>query len=393
MALRQLSARLLEFEATPATSPGGRSDSSSWTRSSMWPFASRRSPPAGAGVASGSDGDADVDPFTGCTDELQIRATLRTAEPRAPEGYSDDVPPPPVPMLRQRAVLRLAEIELDTADSGPRSPCRDLHLDQLLAELDPGPAVQRQLATAYCVQRSTQLLAGHAVDADSAAIHRLALWTILDLEVAAPGQPPAPAPAGPRTPGEETPRRTSRLSSHWCSPIRWPSGSRTVSPGSSSPRTTSSDSARRSGRARPRVMTCTTGAHRPPPSESATCAQPRIRPANRARVPRQEADRLGVDPAARDHPRDDRVRVPHLTRSKLVATPHRSEPGRPRRARAAHVLRQRSVAEDCQLPLPHLECVRRAKAGSRSGRSGNRPAQRLPTAPSATTPRCLPLQS
>ena len=32
---------------------------------------------AGAGVASGSDGDADVDPFTGCTDELQIRATLR----------------------------------------------------------------------------------------------------------------------------------------------------------------------------------------------------------------------------------------------------------------------------------------------------------------------------
>jgi hypothetical protein len=141
---------------------------------------------AGAGVASGSDGDADPDPFTGCTDELQIRTTLRTAErTRAPEGtYSDDVPPPPVPMLRQRAVLRLAEIELDTADSGPRSPCRDtaLHLDQLLAELDPGPAVQRQLATAYCVQRSTQLLAGHAVDADSAAIHRLALWTILDLK-------------------------------------------------------------------------------------------------------------------------------------------------------------------------------------------------------------------
>ena len=185
----------------------------------------------------------------GCTDELQIRATLRTAErTRAPEGInSDDVPPPPVPMLRQRAVLRLAEIELDTADSGPRSPCRDLHLDQLLAELDPGPAVQRQLATAYCVQRSTQLLAGHAVDADSAAIHRLASGRSSTWK-----WPPWPATcAGAcRTSytWEETPRRTSRLSSHWCSPIRWPSGSRTVSWGQA----TADDIVRFSAPLRPR---------------------------------------------------------------------------------------------------------------------------------------------
>jgi KAP family P-loop domain len=141
---------------------------------------------AGPNTAARNDGRSDPDPFDNCVDEPQVRVALRAAEQaRAPgDDYSDEAPPPPVPVLRRRAVMRLAEIELGSSDSAPRSPRRDtaMQLDQLLAELDPGPAVQRQLATAYCVQRSTQLLAGHAVDSGSDAIHRLALWTILDLK-------------------------------------------------------------------------------------------------------------------------------------------------------------------------------------------------------------------
>jgi hypothetical protein len=131
------------------------------------------------------DGQVGPDPFRECTDELQVRATLRAAEnARAPEGSGNGEVPPPVPLLRRQAVMQFAEIELKPAESGERPQCWDTarHLDQVLAELDPGPAVQRQLATAYCVKRSTQLLAGHAVDADKNAIYRLALWTILDLK-------------------------------------------------------------------------------------------------------------------------------------------------------------------------------------------------------------------
>jgi len=34
-------------------------------------------------------------------------------------------------------------------------------------------------------------------------------------------------------------------------------------------------------------------------------------------------DRLGVDPAARDHPSDHRVGIPHLARAELITAPHR----------------------------------------------------------------------
>jgi len=50
-------------------------------------------------------------------------------------------------------------------------------------------------------------------------------------------------------------------------------------------------------------------------------------PARRAPSLRR-LDRLGVNPAARDHPRDHGVRVPHLTRVKLITAPHRG--GHPR---------------------------------------------------------------
>lgn len=50
-------------------------------------------------------------------------------------------------------------------------------------------------------------------------------------------------------------------------------------------------------------------------------------PARRAPSLRR-LDRLGVNPAARDRPRDHGVRVPHLTRVKLITAPHRG--GHPR---------------------------------------------------------------
>jgi hypothetical protein len=138
---------------------------------------------AGASVSSLGSGSAGPNPFHDCTHELRIRERLRAAEQEwAPTG-SGEVPPP-VAALRRQAVLQLAEIELNPPDSalGPQCPDTARHLEEVLAELDPGPAVKRQLATAYCVKRSTQLLAGHAVDADEQAIRRLALWTILDLK-------------------------------------------------------------------------------------------------------------------------------------------------------------------------------------------------------------------
>jgi hypothetical protein len=120
-------------------------------------------------------------PFGAGANELEIRATLRDEEYPREDMRVSSMDVTPVPLLRRHAVERLAEIELK---SDPRRQPTDTaqQLDQLLAVLDPGPAVQRQLATAYCVNRTTQLLAGHAVDADQHAIHRLGLWTVLELK-------------------------------------------------------------------------------------------------------------------------------------------------------------------------------------------------------------------
>jgi hypothetical protein len=138
---------------------------------------------AGASVSSLGKGSVGPNPFHDCTNELRIRDRLRAAEQeRAPTG-SGEVPPP-VAELRRQAVLWLAEIELGPLDSPlrPHLPDTARHLEEVLADLDPGPVVQRQLTTAYCVKRATQLLAGHEVDPDKHAIRRLALWTILDLK-------------------------------------------------------------------------------------------------------------------------------------------------------------------------------------------------------------------
>jgi hypothetical protein len=83
--------------------------------------------------------------------------------------------------LRTYAVEKLAEIETRARRRGARTDTTR-HLDELLAEVDPGPAIRRQLETAYCVSRTAQLLAGQAVDADHRAIYRLGLWTLLELK-------------------------------------------------------------------------------------------------------------------------------------------------------------------------------------------------------------------
>jgi hypothetical protein len=137
--------------------------------------------PAAMSVAVRTDQRADPpNPFRDCVTELQIRATLLEAEnPSGPSRRKGAYRP--VPLLRKYAVEQLADIELE---SDPRCETTDTseHLDRLLALLEPGPAVQRQLETAYCVNRTRQLLAGHAVDADERAIARLGVWTILELK-------------------------------------------------------------------------------------------------------------------------------------------------------------------------------------------------------------------
>jgi KAP family P-loop domain len=136
--------------------------------------------PAAMSLATRMDDHRDPpNPFLECVNELDIRATLRDEEVPTGGRRGKSAALRPVPMLRKYAVERLGEIELKS-----RHQCLDTerHLDELLADLDPGPAVQRQVETAYCVNRTTQLLAGHEIDAGEDAIDRLGLWTILGLK-------------------------------------------------------------------------------------------------------------------------------------------------------------------------------------------------------------------
>ena len=146
--------------------------------------------PGSSDAAAAPIGAAEHDkPFKECSTELQVRRALRRAELDADTSASAaNSVPCPGPALRVAAVKRLVRIELGTAGGGarvphPRRQCLETAgvLDRLLAELAPGPVVQRQIDSAYCVSRTTQLLAGHEVDDDPDAIARLALWTILAL--------------------------------------------------------------------------------------------------------------------------------------------------------------------------------------------------------------------
>ncbi|MBA3746255.1 MAG: hypothetical protein H0W96_02020 [Solirubrobacterales bacterium] len=125
--------------------------------------------------------------FDDCSTELEVRKALRHAELALdPEARDSECVPRPAPALRIAAVDRLVLIELGRGandEPRPRRQCLETArvLDGLVAELAPGPVVQRQIDSAYCVSRTTQLLASHEVDEDADAIARLALWTILEL--------------------------------------------------------------------------------------------------------------------------------------------------------------------------------------------------------------------
>jgi hypothetical protein len=139
--------------------------------------------PAAAAVGALADADGQVDShlFKDCDSEHAVRSELwRSEKEQAPRLNGNDQIPP-VPAFRIQAVEALARIQI--ADAAPGRRCSDTarDLDKLLAELDPGLVVRRQLDTAYCVQRTTQLLGGHAVKAGDDAVCRLGLWTILDL--------------------------------------------------------------------------------------------------------------------------------------------------------------------------------------------------------------------
>ena len=141
--------------------------------------------PAGVSVAARTD-QARLhpgNPFAGSEQELGIRRHLRELERAVAAEHESTNLPPAVPHLRAHAVERLGEIHRATlhAEPGARFDTND-QLEQLLADLDPGPVIRRQLETAYCVSRATQLLAGHAVDTDQDAIYRLGLWTLIELK-------------------------------------------------------------------------------------------------------------------------------------------------------------------------------------------------------------------
>jgi hypothetical protein len=107
--------------------------------------------------------------------EQEIRVLVGEAERR--EHIGGDAPVPPLPELRVRAVERMGVLE---ANSKHRS-CKDTEsqLTALLNDVGAPAIVARQLLTAYCVQRTSQLLGGHEMDAADDAIPQLGLWTIL----------------------------------------------------------------------------------------------------------------------------------------------------------------------------------------------------------------------
>jgi hypothetical protein len=109
--------------------------------------------------------------------ELQIRRLLDSVETH--ERGSDTTRHRPAPELRLEAVRRIGELEIDDTENWRLDTEHDL--GELIEAVSPGPGVAKQLRTAYCVQRTRQLLGGHPIDVDEQAIHRLGLWTVLDL--------------------------------------------------------------------------------------------------------------------------------------------------------------------------------------------------------------------
>lgn len=85
----------------------------------------------------------------------------------------------PVARLRLAAVCKLGRLEVKSNNRVCFDTARVLK--ELVRSMPVGATVVNQLRTAYCVQRTTQLLGGHPIDRGEKGIRRLGLWTILDL--------------------------------------------------------------------------------------------------------------------------------------------------------------------------------------------------------------------
>ena len=108
--------------------------------------------------------------------ERDIRKLVAEAESQRADGSPVFEP---VLKLRLEAIRRLGELDSDSGERLCHGATRDL--TELLNAVAPGPTVAKQLRTAYRVQRTAQLLGGHPIDDDPDAVHRLGLWTILNL--------------------------------------------------------------------------------------------------------------------------------------------------------------------------------------------------------------------
>jgi hypothetical protein len=80
---------------------------------------------------------------------------------------------------RMAAVRRLGEIDVDS-ETG-LCGVAEAGLRELVGHVDASNVPMARLRTAYCVQRTAQLVGGHAIDCDEDAVHRLGLWTLLSL--------------------------------------------------------------------------------------------------------------------------------------------------------------------------------------------------------------------
>src|SRR3954470_17879994 len=110
-------------------------------------------------------------------------------------------------------------------------------------------------------------------------------------------------------------------------------------------------------------------------------------------APGRRPNRPGVDRAARDHPSDHRVRVPHLAGPELIASPDGS---RDLRDDVEHATSTILVDGQSLRTFDGFGDVRNTPVAPEPDLVAEDPKSAcplLPTAPSATTPRSLPLQS
>jgi KAP-like P-loop domain-containing protein len=109
--------------------------------------------------------------FEDCQTETAVRSRLARLE--AGRG--------PVFDLRVQAVRRIGALGEHTGAHLREAPDTARALERLRIAADLGKVIDQHLDTSYCVQRTSLLLGGFAVDHDEAAIARLGQWTMLVL--------------------------------------------------------------------------------------------------------------------------------------------------------------------------------------------------------------------